>query len=81
MAPSVAVLTGFHCIIACVSNLDGLDLDPGLKSITPGSVLPSDRNVPLDGVAANFPDWIDYNGVTFLNEVLEWGRTFSGFCI
>ena len=23
--------------------------------------------------------WIDYNGVTFLVELLEWGRTFSGF--
>ena len=24
-------------------------------------------------------DWIDYNGVTFLVELLELGRTFSGF--
>ena len=23
--------------------------------------------------------WTDYNGVTFLVELLEWGRTFSGF--
>ena len=22
-------------------------------------------------------DWIDYNGVAFLIELLEWGRTFS----
>ena len=61
----MAVLTGFHSIMPCVSNLEGLDLDPGLRSITPGRVLPSNRNVPLDGVAANFPDWIDYNGVHF----------------
>ena len=26
-----------------------------------------------------FHDWIDYNGVTFLVELLKWGRTFSGF--
>ena len=24
-------------------------------------------------------DWIDYAGVTFLVELLEWGCTFSGF--
>ena len=23
--------------------------------------------------------WIDYNGVGFSAELLEWGRTFSGF--
>ena len=26
-----------------------------------------------------FHDWIDYNGVAFLIELLEWGRTFSDF--
>ena len=48
MATSVAVLTGFHCIMSFVSNLEGLDLDPELRSITPWRVLPSNRNVPLD---------------------------------
>ena len=32
--------------------------------------------MPLDGVA--FHSWTDYNGVTFLVELLEWGRKFSG---
>ena len=27
----------------------------------------------------NWAPWIDYNGVTFLVELLEWGHTFSGF--
>ena len=27
----------------------------------------------------HFHDWIDYNGVTFLVELLKWSRTFSGF--
>ena len=27
-----------------------------------------------------FHDWIDYNGVAFSIELLEWGRTFSDFC-
>ena len=26
-----------------------------------------------------FYDWIDYNGVAFSIELLEWGRTFSDF--
>ena len=30
-------------------------------------------------MGSHFHDWIDYNGVTFLEELLEWGRTFSGF--
>ena len=34
-------------------------------------------NVPLDG--SHFHNWIDYNGVTFSMELLEWGRTFSGW--
>ena len=33
--------------------------------------------MPLDGVA--FHDWIDYNGVAFSIELLEWGRTFPDF--
>ena len=46
-----------------------------------GGVIPSKRllngDVPLDG--SHFRNWTDYNGVTFLVELLEWGRTFSGF--
>ena len=30
-------------------------------------------------MGSHFHNWIDYNGVTFLLELLEWGRTFSGF--
>ena len=26
-----------------------------------------------------FHEWIDYNGVAFSIELLEWGRIFSGF--
>ena len=26
-----------------------------------------------------FHDWTDYNGVVFSIDLLEWGRTFSGF--
>ena len=27
----------------------------------------------------HFHDWIDYSGVAFSTELLEWGRTFSNF--
>ena len=30
-------------------------------------------------MGSHFHDWIDHNGITFLVELLEWGRTFSGF--
>ena len=44
-----------------------------------GGILPykANRDVPLDG--SHFHDWIDYNGVAFSIELLEWGRTFSDF--
>ena len=29
-------------------------------------------------MGSQFHDWIDHNGVAF-SELLEWGRTFSGF--
>ena len=30
-------------------------------------------------MGSHFHDWIDYNGVAFLTELLEWGRIFLGF--
>ena len=30
-------------------------------------------------MGSHFQDWIDYNGVAFSIELLEWGRTFSDF--
>ena len=30
-------------------------------------------------MGSHFYDWIDYNGVTFSIEILEWGRTFRIF--
>ena len=34
--------------------------------------------MPLNGVAFGH-DWIDYNGVAFSTELLEWGSILSGF--
>ena len=30
-------------------------------------------------IGSHFHDWIDYNGIAFSIELLEWGRIFSGF--
>ena len=30
-------------------------------------------------MGSHFHNWTDYNGVSFLVELLEWGRKFSGF--
>ena len=30
-------------------------------------------------MGSHFRDWIDYNGIAFSVEFLEWGRTFSDF--
>ena len=46
----------------------------------PGGVLPYKRLLGMcRWMGSHFHDWIDYNGVAFLVELLEWGRTFSGF--
>ena len=45
-----------------------------------GGVLPYKRLMGMcRWMGSHFHDWIDYNGVTFLVELLEWGRTFFVF--
>ena len=45
-----------------------------------GGGLPYERLMGMcRWMGSHFHDWIDYNGVTFLVELLEWGRTFLGF--
>ena len=52
-----------------------------LGPIPPGEgVLPYRRLMGMcRWMGSHFYDWIDYNGVTFLVELLEWGTIFSGF--
>ena len=53
-----------------------------LKAKCPGGgvVLPSKRLLGMcRWMGSHFHNWIDYNGVTFLVELLQWGRKFSGF--
>ena len=54
----------------------------GLCCVVPGGggVLPYKRLLGMcRRMGSQFHDWTDSNGVTFLVELLEWGRTFSGF--
>ena len=45
-----------------------------------GGVLPKKRLMGMwHCVGSHFHDWIDFNGVAFSIELLEWGRTFSDF--
>ena len=46
----------------------------------PGGILPSKRLLGMcRRMGSHFHNWTDYNGVTLLVKLLEWGRTFSGF--
>ena len=43
-------------------------------------VLPYKRLMEIcNWMGSHFHDWIDYHGVAFLIELLEWGRTFPDF--
>ena len=45
-----------------------------------GGGLPSNRLMGMcRWMGSHFHDWIDYNGVAFSIDLLEWGRIFSGF--
>ena len=45
-----------------------------------GVDLPSDRLMRMcRWIGSHYHDWIDYNGVTSSIDLLEEGRTFSGF--
>ena len=42
-----------------------------------GEVLPYKRLMGMcRWMGSHFHDWVDYNGVAFSIELLEWGRTF-----
>ena len=45
-----------------------------------GGALPSNRLMGMcRWMGSHFHYWIDYNGVAFSMELLEWGRIFSAF--
>ena len=50
------------------------------NGIPGGGVLSSKRLLGMcRWMGSHFHNWIDYNGVTFLVELLEWGHTFWDF--
>ena len=51
-----------------------------LEGPVPEGVLPYKRLMGMcRWMGSHFHDWIDYNGVAFSKELLEWGRTFLDF--
>ena len=57
--------------------LRGGSYSPGERGV---GVLPRNRLMRMCcWMGSHFHDWIDYNGVAFSIELLEWGRIFSGF--
>ena len=45
-----------------------------------GGVIPKNRVLGIcRGLGSHFNDWIDFYGVAFSVELLEWDRTFSDF--
>ena len=65
---------------ALASHQCGLGSIPGPGDISRGGLLPSNRLMGMcRWMGSHFHDWIDYNGVAFSIELLEWGRIFSGF--
>ena len=60
--------------------LGGVFLSNEKPIYLPGRVLPYKRLMGMcRWMGSHFHDWIDYNGVAFSIELLEWGRTFSVF--
>ena len=50
------------------------------RGLPRGGALPSNRLMGMcRWMGSHFHDWIDYNGVAFSTELLEWGRIFLGF--
>ena len=73
---STSVATGLF--LACVRTAPFPQKIFGRETTPGGTPLQeANRDVPLDGV--HFHDWIDYNGVVFLIDLLEWSHKFSDF--
>ena len=70
------ILDFFSASSGLISNLFG-----ALKrGILPRGVLPSKRLLGMcHWMGSHFHNWTEYNGITFLVELLEWGRKFPGF--
>ena len=66
-------VTPIHTVTSFVES--DIQLPPG-----GGGSLPSNRLMGMCRLmGSHFHDWIDYNGVAFATELLEWGLIFSGF--
>ena len=70
------------CFLISYPDLPERHAPKELTTLFPGGggVLPSKRLLGMcRWMGSHFHNWTDYNEVTFLVELLEWGRKFSGF--
>ena len=71
------VIHMLHALVQWHSPRENQILQLGLGG---GVVLPYESPMGMcRWMGSHFHDWIDYNGVAFSIELLEWGRTFSDF--
>ena len=66
----------------CQSDIMAFNENAGKQCVASrgGGLLPYKRLMGIcHWMGLHFHDWIDYNWVTFLVELLEWGCTFLGF--
>ena len=74
---SISSIFHKHIYILSSSQLCAL---PSYVPTSPGEGTPLwEANGMCRWMGSHFHDWIDYNGVAFSIELLEWGRTFSDF--
>ena len=60
--------------------LMGIEIEPNCPGAGRGGVLPFKRQIGMcHWMGSHFHDWIDYNGLAFSIDLLEWGCKFSDF--
>ena len=73
----------FSCVLQASTKTSPKHEASAKRELLPGGgggELPSNRLMGMcRWMGSHFHDWIDYNGVAFSTELLEWGRMFSGF--
>ena len=74
------IIISLFFLSSCIFLLLLFNAFSSLATWNPGGVLPYKRLMGMCcWMGSHFHDWMDYNGVTFLVELLEWGCTFSAF--
>ena len=83
MASGSSYFWYFHIMVLALNKLDCCSVyafNLLFYDFFPEGVIPYKRLLGMcRWMGSHFHDWTDYNGVTFLVELLEWSRIFSRF--